>query len=375
MSDIKTFKVCLSSNLPGELQRKFSEIYFVYDKMELYCGPNLINENFALVQELPENPVEDMLYIFTSNGSIHRITDYEDVIIANIDNPNDVEILQKVGTTYYVDANRSYIDKQRRVLTLPFNDGEYELNISTKNDILFDNDTIAKYNPSHGRFELYGDDSAEFIDYSKPFRGATTPTIETRVDGPRVSANVRISKALNNILKASSDGLFVRSTNLVKSEVFEQWKSTIDEFKQSAQDVLDRIDTELSFVQNLITQDSLNSDIRDILNDRYGDIDQIIGNYNDILDRLDTIQDLLMSYTITTIQESIDTLNNELSTNSNWQNLDSAYHYHEQEVNYFDLDKDWNNGTRHYTDPDTDPDLDPPTDDSNSSEDNTDDGE
>ena len=124
---MKTLRVCLSSELPGLLDRKSNYLYFLYDKLLLYNGQNMIDVNFAITDKVPESQIDGMIYILNTDGSVHRKVDYVDTIVAKIENINQIELLKKAGTMYYIDAEHRYIDSQRRILTLPYNDGNYEL--------------------------------------------------------------------------------------------------------------------------------------------------------------------------------------------------------------------------------------------------------
>ena len=49
MADLKTFRVCLSSELPPEVDREDNYIYFTYDTLSLYLGQNEFCDNFAIL--------------------------------------------------------------------------------------------------------------------------------------------------------------------------------------------------------------------------------------------------------------------------------------------------------------------------------------
>ena len=241
---MKTLRVCLSSDLPGLLDRNPDYLYFLYDKLFLYSGQNMLTVNFSIVNEIPniEDQVPGMIYILNTDGTVHRKVDYVDTIVAEIEDDSQVELLKKAGTMYYVNSDHRYLDSQRRILTLPYNDGNYELAVAAKNDAKFNNNTILKFNENNQRFEMYGEQDEEFIDFSKPFRGRTGSTVKVVVDGPKIMAMVRISNAVGNILKAASDGLLVKSLGFIDRETFEEWSKYVDDFKKHAQDILDKID-------------------------------------------------------------------------------------------------------------------------------------
>ena len=235
MAELKTLRVCHSKDLPAMPERSFDYLYLAYDKLDLYAGQNNIEENYVITSALPEEPVNGMIYILDTDGSVYRHIDYSIVHIAKIEDESQIDYLKKVGTLFQVNANRRYIDSQTRTLTLPFNDGKYELNVSVRNDAVFDNDTIMKYNKNKERFELYGPIPEEFIDFSKPFRGGDTKTVHIKADGPRIAADVKISKILDNLLKEASDGLYIKSKSIVTKEEFDKWAAQTDDFVRRAE--------------------------------------------------------------------------------------------------------------------------------------------
>jgi hypothetical protein len=109
---MKTLRVCLSSSLPPLTDRDRNYLYFTYDDLALYSGQNTLYENFVITHEIPEEQVEGMIYILDTDGSVHRKEDYQDLVIAEIEDSSQVEILQKAGTMFYVNSNYKYLDSQ-----------------------------------------------------------------------------------------------------------------------------------------------------------------------------------------------------------------------------------------------------------------------
>ena len=133
---MKTLRVCLSSDLPGLLDRNPDYLYFLYDKLFLYSGQNMIDVNFVITERIPDidDQVPGMIYILNTDGSVHRKVDYVDTVVAEIEEDSQIELLRKAGTMYYVNSDHRYMDSQRRTLTLPYNNGNYELAVAAKND-------------------------------------------------------------------------------------------------------------------------------------------------------------------------------------------------------------------------------------------------
>ena len=335
---MKTLRVCLSSDLPGLLDRNPDYLYFLYDKLFLYSGQNMIDVNFVITERIPDidDQVPGMIYILNTDGSVHRKVDYVDTVVAEIEEDSQIELLRKAGTMYYVNSDHRYMDSQRRTLTLPYNDGNYELAVAAKNNAKFNNNTILKFNEKSQRFEMYGEQDEEFIDFAKPFRGKTTNTAQVTVDGPKIMAMVRISNAVGNILKAASDGLLVKSFGFVDRETFDEWTKYVDDFKRHAQDILDKIDAELSGVKELITPEYIHQEIMTELVQKYPDIETALENYQQVADSLGDIENSVMSYASNTIINASNNIDRKLEEYSNWDNLDNSHDTYIQECNYYE---------------------------------------
>ena len=65
---MKTLRVCLSSDLPGLLDRNPDYLYFLYDKLFLYSGQNMIDVNFVIAERIPDidDQVPGMIYILNN---------------------------------------------------------------------------------------------------------------------------------------------------------------------------------------------------------------------------------------------------------------------------------------------------------------------
>ena len=290
-----------------------------------------------------------MIYILNTDGSVHRMIEYEDVVIAEIEDPEQIEILRKAGTMFYVNARHRYIDSQRRVLTLPFNDGKYELNVSTQKDTVYDENTILKYNPEKDRFEVYSDTGEDFIDYSKPFRGATTPSVEIKVDGPRVSAQVRVSKEERNILRTSSDGLFIPTGNYVTKETFDKWSSDVFDIKTTCDEILDRVTKELEEMEKLVTPEYIQATILALLDEKFGDIETAIENYDIYVSQLDNLENRVVNYAANTIVSNRNEIINKIDAYQTLRDLDDECSTYANEVNYYEKEKEWDNPSMSYT--------------------------
>ena len=338
---MKTLRVCLSSELPPMTDRTPDYLYFTYDKLYLYHGQNLMSDNFAIASEIPEAQVTGMIYILDTDGSVHRKDNYSDEVIAEIETPAQIELLKKAGTMFYINADHRYIDSQRRSLTLPFNDGTYELNVSTKNDAVYDNNTILKFNEKNNRFEMYSDTSEDFIDYSKIVRGGSTNTVDMSVNGPRLYGNVKVSNMAGNIIRKSSDGIFAKSDNLLEREEFNEWVTNNTDFRKYALNVLSRLEQELNATKQLVNRDTILNEIIRQLSARYPSIEVALDNYDDFKATLDAIETDLITYAEENIREIRTYLYGQFDIYSNWNNLDDSHETFEHEVNFYEKAEEW----------------------------------
>lgn len=340
--DSKILKVCLSSEFPDILERKENYIYFLYDKLELYFGQNRLSEDFAIANKIPEYPVPGMIYILNTDGSVHRQVDYTDIIIATIESEDQIELLKKAGTIFYINTNKRYMDSQRRTLTLPFNNGNYELSVAMKNEQIFDNNTILKYNENSKRFEVYGDLDEEFIDFSKPFRGGETSSVKIKADGPSLKANVKISSLMNNMLRAASDGLYVFTKDKVDRKEYEEWADKINEFEQYSEDVIDRIESDLAHLQEVASEEAIHNEIMNILIAKYPTIEEALEKYQEIADSLSDIETEVLNYSTSKILDTKNEIDNNIEKSCKWEDLNDISDF-SQDIDYYQKAKEYLN--------------------------------
>lgn len=331
-------RVCHSKDLPALPDRSRDYIYLTYDKLDLYAGQNDIDENYIITDKLQDSSVEvpGMIYILNTDGSVYRNIDYTNVKLANIEDKSQIEYLQKIGTIFRVNSNRRYIDSQTRTLTLPFNNGKYELNVSFKNNQIFDENTILKYNPNKERFEIFGPMNEEFIDFSKPFRGGETDTIKLQTDGPRIHGQVKISKQLGNILKATKDGLFISPQDIVTADVYEAYYKKLNDFESRASLVMTTIEDDITEMKSLISPEGIDKQIVSILSGKFDDIQTYLDNYATLVQQMNDLQTSIMNYAMSETAKTRKQLQEELAKTYNWEDLDGAASEYTEEVNYYE---------------------------------------
>lgn len=331
-------RVCHSKDLPSITKRSSDFIYLTYDKLDLYAGQNNIDENYIVTDQLkdPKNEVPGMIYILSTDGSVYRNIDYSNVKLADLEDPSQLQYIQNLGNIFRVNANRRYIDSQTRTLTLPFNNGKYELNVSVKNNQVFDENTILKYNPKMERFEIYGAMDEEFIDFSKPFRGGETETLKIQSDGPRLNGQVKVSKQLGNILKVTKDGLFISPQDIVTADVFEAYYKKLNDFENRADLVMTTLEDDIHEMQDLISVEGINKAIINALSSKFEDIQTYLDNYAEIVQKMNDLQTSVMNYAISETERTRQQLQAALTQSAGWEELDTASEDYTEEVNYYE---------------------------------------
>ena len=335
----KILHVCLSRDLPAE--RLSNYIYFTYDRLNIYYGSNdPITEDFAIVDAMPEEPVSNMVYLVT-DGTLHQYIDYTDKLIAQVEDPAEAELIRKSGTTFFVNGDSKYIEKVKRSLVLPFNNGVYNLVVDAQQDQKYDNNTILKYNEEHGCFEIYGGSTEEYKDYEHTLHGTNSTTVHTEVSGSKLLATAILSKAFDNALKVLGDGLYVRSDNKVDKATFDQWASDFKDFRSYAYAVLDNLEAQIAYIESFISEEAINDEIASQLSLVYPDIDTALENYDFIRSELDRIETDAMAYASNILNPAIEGIDNKFNKAASWEDLDDGISNYTHEVDYYDKATKW----------------------------------
>ena len=322
MATIKTLRVCLSAEIPTTDKRDSNYIYFAYDKLLLYQGVNLLDDNFAIVDKVPDQPVYGMMYILTSDGSIHQIIDYTDTTLAKIENSSQLAILKKIGTSFFVNADHRYIDQRSRAVVLPYTNGTYDLTIEPRNDQVFDDNTALRYNTQDEEFQIYSDNGQPWIDYSKRFRGGTTRTVALRVTGHKILAEIRLSKNSDNLLKAASDGLYVKGGDKLDKDTFNKWVQNVSDFRKHANDVLDNIDTEIKNMTEMVSPDNITKNIKELTEAKFPTIQEALDNYKSLQQKIQDIETEIINYASSRFNEESTIIQNKINNYASWEDLD-----------------------------------------------------
>lgn len=302
---MKALIVCLSSDFPHSTTRDNNTMYFVYDKQVLYDGQSPYSSTFSIVQEMPIEPAYDRFYIDLSDRKVKIKDDYSMHDYAQVYNDTMMDILRQAGTMHFFNSKQQYIDGQTRMLSVPFSNGAYQLVVDIPNDLLFNNQTILKYNSDIGGFEIYGETLDEDPLDTKGWHGHTTDTIITKVEDGRIRAKVRISQSDHNIIKVLEDGLYAYPSNTISREEFDSWKKSYDDYKGLLNYYLANIQEVLSEASEVISEEVVDEKIRTSLEQVIPDLEDAIAKYDQIAQELEEVYTHAEEYADTAFTEAV----------------------------------------------------------------------
>lgn len=293
---MRTLRVCLSKDFPLLTDRDPNFIYFLYDKLFVFLGQNQYNDPYAIVDNIPEHPVSGILYFILKDGSVRSYIEYKLTTIATIENQEQLELLKQSGATFFVSANKRQLDVQRRIITLPFLNGTYELSVDLMKDILIDENTIIRYDPKFRCFVIDNNEISDTYFHSGGYRGSETDSVKTTISDMRISSEVKISKADDNILKQNDDGLYANAEDRVLSQVFDDWATRYKEYKTNMEYYLKSLDEEIGGISDLVSPESIAQKIHDAVEEVYPEIDDIVAKYDDLYKQITDMESGLYDY-------------------------------------------------------------------------------
>lgn len=296
MADLKKLRVCLSKDLPLITDRDPQIIYFLYDKLTVFLGQNLYSDPYVIVEQMPSEPINGMLY-FVLDGYVKVYIDYGVKEIAQIENNEQLELLKQAGTTFFVNAERRYLDLQRRIITLPYQNGSYELTVSAANNLILDKDTVIAFNTETNQFDIVGKRQDYDLVFTSKYRGEDTNTASVKVLDNRISADIKISPGYDNILRFVKDGLYASVSDRVPKKEFDNWKFEFQKYKSSMEGYLEELSKEIESTQSTISPETITIKIHEALENVYPEIDEAMLVFEDISLQLTEIEQRSKEYT------------------------------------------------------------------------------
>lgn len=317
---MKTLRVCHSDALPSIHERDINYIYFLYDKLEVFLGQNYYSDPYAIVESFPSSPVAEMLYFCLDDGKIKARVSLQDTIIAEIESEEQLEILKQAGTTFFVNSDRRYLDVKSKLITLPYNNGTYELTLSLANDLKIDENTVIGFNPETQQFEIIGDIQDFDLVFSRKYKGKETNSVATHVEDHKISADVKLNPADDNIIKETPFGLYASVSDRVNSTVFEKWTEKFKDYKDDMEEFINEISDLIEEAEEIISTDTIGRKIMESLARVYPEIDEALANFDEYAQKIDEMDAGIKEYTDDkyndTREELIDIIND--ATNDPW---------------------------------------------------------
>lgn len=322
----KILRVCNSESLPSMVERDVNYIYFVYDKMSIYLGKNFYSDPFCIVESVPDNPIEGMLYI-TLDGQMKTYMNYNVIDIGSIESEDQIEILKQAGTTYFMKAEYRYLDLQTKTLQLPFQNGSYQLSVNLSKDILIDENTTIRFNPKKNVFEIDGTlvDQPVEEDGLKGYSGADTESISTKVVDKIIRADLIISPKEGNLLTVYDNGLYANLEDSIQRVEFNQLVSEYLSYRNILDSYIRDIEDSINDIDSNITGDSLNQRILDELKRYEPTIDDLLSNYNQIYEWIQELKDNHETYTDEAFDKAKEEIINYLKDLANaWDDFENG---------------------------------------------------
>lgn len=323
MANLKTLRVCLSEDLPLITERDPNYIYFLYDKLTIFRGQSLHEDPYIIVENIPDNPIRGMLYFVLNDGTVKVYTEYGVRDVALIESKDQIEILRQLGTMFFIYSDKRYLDLQRRIITLPYRNGTYELTVSAANNLKLDKDTVIAFNPETNQFDIVGKREDFDLVFTSRYRGKDTKTADTKVENHSIHTDIKISPAYDNILKFVNDGLYANVNDRVTKEEFNRWYSVYQEYKSNMEAYLRDLAERIENTHGDVSEETINKKIHDALTAVYPEIDEILSRYETIAEEFEEIEIRSKSYTDKEVQNAYNELYKMVIevTDDPWENF------------------------------------------------------
>ena len=319
---MKTFRVCHSSELPVSYLRNPNYVYFAYDKLMLFDGQNIFYDHFAIVEEVPEEPVEALWYI-CFDGKIRSLIDYSITEIAEIEDESMIDLLYKAGTIFFYEANRRYLDTRRQLLELPYLNGSYQMTINLANNIKLDENTVIAFNPETSEFEISGKPQDYDLIFTHDYQGIDTDKVSTDVTDRKITTDIKISEGYDNIIRVVSDGLYASVLDRVTKTAFDEWVAKFERYRESLAEFLETIGDEIEELEERLSPEAITARIMVVLEDKYDEIDYALEHFNQWASRLDGMEERCNQYTDNKFDSSYTALSDQIddATNDPWESF------------------------------------------------------
>ena len=325
MASLKTLRVLTSEYLPIPSDRDRNYLYFVYDKMLLYLYQSLYSSPFCIVETLPTAPADGMLYISINDGKVYIYQGYSMEHVADIEDPSQILLLKKAGTTYFMNAESRYLDVQTRTVQLPYQNGQYVLSLSLAENLQINEDTFIKYDVETEQFYIAGTEyqPEDKLNNVGKYIGFETDTAITSTKNGIFKADVKLSENADNMIELLNDGLFVDTSDLASSEAYNRMVNSFAYYKTAIDRDIRVIEEIIHNIINTLDNDNLDDRILNVMDNKYdAQVGSIVNNYNSLYSRINDIENTVY----TDMNVAIDQVKGEIISyiNSNANRVASA---------------------------------------------------
>ena len=236
----------------------------------------------------------------TSTGKFYEVVD-EDLLGTEeaFVEDHQVDILREVGTTFFMNAEYRYLDLQTRVIELPYQNGNYQLSVNAAANLKINENTIVRYNPSKGEFEIIGNlETDDARDYLSKLGAVDTDTIKASIENGDLKSEVKISQEYGNLIKVFGDGLYATLEDVVNSADFELLLNTYYTYRTTLSNTINDLRNKMEeYKYNTIDEATIGGKILEALENYKPTIEELFANYDAIYNQLGYIRNATINYT------------------------------------------------------------------------------
>lgn len=313
----RILRICSSKELPKMPDRDTNYLYLCYDKLWLFSGHNAYYDPFVICDNVPEFPIQGYLYILF-NGTVKSQIGDELVDIAEVEDESQLDYLKVMGTTYFIMADKRYLDLQYRILQLPYHNGTYSMNMDLAGDLKINNKTIVRYDQETEEFYIEGDYLGP--PHLRGYNGAKTKSVEVQVNNHCIHADIRLSSSPRNMLKIINGGLYINTDDKASIQKFNELNEKYKSYKAETSEMMTRLEEEIESNRAVVSKDSILEMVKNAVKNYYSDIDNFVKFLDSVEYRLKSIEIDCKKYTDDVFKQKCDELIDEFngSTGNIW---------------------------------------------------------
>lgn len=316
---MKVLKVINSQDFPPVLDRDPNVIYFLYNKLEIYFGQNCYTDPYLVCDHDPEEPVEGMLYFILETGKVKLFYNYALSIIAEVESEEMLDLLKTQGGSYFfVNADKRYLDLQKRIITLPYRNGQWDLTVDMANNIQLTEDSAIGFNPETNCFDISATKYDYDLVFTRDYRGEETSTAKTTVDDHSIKTDIKISSEYGNIIKVYNDGIGAIISGKVPYEEYYQWRTEFYDYKANMEGFIGDLEERVKHVEESISEDIITRKIHEALLEVYPLIDESLVKYDAIVNEIDGVLAQAAAYTDAKVAEGVEEIKEVIDNTDYW---------------------------------------------------------